>query len=300
MIYSKILNQSRETPHDSIALILRIGLGAVFFIGGWSKLNQLLRPALSDGILASYYGTSGYVNAFFEQYLFQGPVLGSFFTEWGFLTSLSTFELITGTLLLLGIAVRPLALIYGLLLWTFVMALPVITVSGAAPEVGTYRSPALLVQARDIALSGLFFVLFHLGPGRYSLEMPACGGRRVREQLDWQFPGLLLRMSLALPLLVGGFFLGFSNIQSFGTPAWILIPLGLLILLSVQPRIIGVLAALLMVYYIGRTINLDNSLIANLNAFKREIALLCAAIVFAWLGGGERFDWRNLKSLWHF
>ena len=55
-------------PLQLAALLLRTGLGAVFFIGGTSKLSQLLDADREAAILASYWGPSGYVNQFFVDY----------------------------------------------------------------------------------------------------------------------------------------------------------------------------------------------------------------------------------------
>ena len=52
------------------ALVLRIGLGLVFFSGGLNKLILLLNSNTSDAMVNSYMGTAGYVNAFFTDYLF--------------------------------------------------------------------------------------------------------------------------------------------------------------------------------------------------------------------------------------
>lgn len=54
------------------ALALRVGLGLVFVIAGGNKLAQLLDPARSDAILATYLGPLGYINAFFAEFLFTG------------------------------------------------------------------------------------------------------------------------------------------------------------------------------------------------------------------------------------
>ncbi|MEO1545029.1 MAG: hypothetical protein AAFR75_13585, partial [Pseudomonadota bacterium] len=51
--------------NEMTALFLRLGLGAVFTIGGWSKLSQLIDPARSDAIVALYTGPKGYINTFF-------------------------------------------------------------------------------------------------------------------------------------------------------------------------------------------------------------------------------------------
>ena len=67
-------------------------------VGGWNKLYQLLDPSLSDAILASYLGTTGYINQFFIDYLFSG-FMGKLLTPWLFMTILSTFELVSGLML---------------------------------------------------------------------------------------------------------------------------------------------------------------------------------------------------------
>ncbi len=120
----------REQPQDIAALALRVGLGVVFVIGGWSKLSQLLDPQRAEALVATYIGGKGYINEFFLEYLFTGA-LGSVLNPWLFLTSLSAFELVAGFMLVAGLLVRPLAIVWGLLLWTFVIALPVSTVAGA-------------------------------------------------------------------------------------------------------------------------------------------------------------------------
>lgn len=148
-------------------LFIRVGMGLLFIIGGSSKLSQLLHPNYAEGLVSSYVGTSGYINELFLSYLFPS---NSFLSPWGFLTALSTFELVSGIGLIAGLMVRPLALIYAFLLWTFVFSLPVVTTPGVELAVNTYTSPAMFVQARDIALSGLMFVLYQLGSGRRSLD----------------------------------------------------------------------------------------------------------------------------------
>ena len=97
---------------DKLALFLRIGIGSVFVIGGWNKLYQLLSSSMHEKIVASYTGTSGYINQFFTDWMFGADAL---FTQWGFLTALSAFELLSGIALLVGFMVRPLSIIYGLL-----------------------------------------------------------------------------------------------------------------------------------------------------------------------------------------
>ncbi|MCW9016000.1 MAG: DoxX family membrane protein, partial [Kangiellaceae bacterium] len=95
-------NQLTQEQAETIALILRLGLGLVFVIGGWSKLSLLLNESTQAGMVASYLGSAGYVNQLFQDYLFANDR----FTPWGFLTILSAFELITGVMFLGGVLIK--------------------------------------------------------------------------------------------------------------------------------------------------------------------------------------------------
>ncbi len=274
------------------ALWLRVGLGTVFIIGGISKLSLLLNSATHQGMVDNYMGSSGYINALFQEFLFSGGWL----TPGFFLTSLSAFELISGVMLVAGLMVRPLALFYAFLLWSFVFSLPTQTVPGIDIGVKTYTSPALFVQVRDITLSGVMFVLYNLGAGRASLD------HRFNQYSsgiqDWDKLGLLLRLSLGVCLLVGGFFAGFANIQSFKVPGLLLIVSGLLLVFG-SPRVVagaGAAVMAIMVWYIVQKLNLDKSVIANLNGVKREFALLAMAWVLVRLGGGSHYTWQDMVS----
>lgn len=283
-----LAQQPTDIRPDLTALALRVGLGAVFVIGGWSKLGQLIDPARQAGLVGNYMGPHGYINEFFAQYLFTGP-LGELLTPWGFLTVLSTFELLSGLALLAGLLVRPLALIYGFLLWTFVMALPVVTAPGVEVTVETFTAPAMLVQIRDIALSGMMFVLFNLGSGALSVDARLFGSAALETKAAWENLGLLLRLSIAAPLVVGGLFGGLGPLPTFATPRWILFPLGVLLGLGVGVRVLGAVVAAVMLWYIWAKTSVDKSLIANLNGFKRELAFLSAGGVLAYAGGGPKY-----------
>ena len=282
------------TPAE-MAFLLRVGLGLVFLTGGLNKLYQLLDPALEDAILAAYMGPKGYINTFFTQYLFDGAV--PFLTPWGFLTSLSFLEFFAGVFLIAGFLIRPVSLGFGLLVWVFVLALPVTTTPGVEVIESTYTAPALLVQARDVGLSGLLFVLFNLGAGRFSPGSKVLPHWAKASDVGWDSLGLLLRLSIALPLLVGGFFAGMANIQSFATPALVLIITGLAIAFNIFPRVFGAIAVAIFIWFIGTKINLDFSVIKNLNGFKRELAYLAAAACFTLAGGGNLFTKKSVFKM---
>jgi len=280
-------NNDRHRIDISVtATILRIGVGLVFVIGGYNKLSQLLSSEHSLAIVNSYTGSSGYINEFFLTYLFTG---NSLLTPWGFLTALSAFELISGIALCVGLMVRPLSLIYAFLLWSFVFSLPVVTTPGVAVELKTYTSPAIFVQIRDIALSGFMFVLLIMGSGRFSLDSKILKRGVTSEQANWDNLGLLLRLSLAAPLLIGGFFANFSYIATFATFQPILMVLGLALLLGIKVREVAALVCIVMLWFMLTKLSLDKSLIANLNGFKREFALLAASIVIVLRGSGTLY-----------
>jgi len=281
------ISSQLATPRTA-ALVLRLGLAVVFITGGLWKLSRLLHPDHAAGIVAMYNSSHGYINEFFQQYLFEGPA-GVIFSQWGFLTALSGFELAAGLALAAGLLVRPFALIYLFLLWTFVMALPVHTVPGVVAGAETFEAPAMLVQIRDIALSGLMATLFVLGAGRWSIDEHLFGSRATASELRWDTLGLLTRLALAAPLVVGGMFAVTGAVPTFATPPLILFIVGVMLVVGVGVRAAGAAVALIMLWKIGVAFDLGASLLDNVNAAKREFALLAGGLVLAVLGGGNRF-----------
>ncbi|MPZ32805.1 MAG: DoxX family membrane protein [Rhodospirillales bacterium] len=280
------------SPRDTrvqarLALALRVGLGLVFIIGGVAKLARLLSVSKAQGIVDEYVGPLGYINQTFLDWLFSGQLPG-FVTPWSFLTVLSAFELVSGVMLVAGLFVRPLAVVWALLLWSFVVSLPVVTAPGVTPPSPTYTSPAMFVQIRDIALSGFFFVLYNLGAGARSLDAlrfgrPASLGR------DWEPLGLVLRLSLGAVFLIGGFFAGFSKIATFGMPGVLLAVIGLGLVAGVGTRYFALAAVGVLVWFITAKLAGAGSAIGYLNSVKREFALLAAAGVLAAVDGGRLF-----------
>ncbi len=227
------------------------------------------------------------INQTFLDWLFSGQLPG-FVTPWSFLTVLSAFELVSGVMLMVGVLVRPLAVVWALLLWSFVVSLPVVTTLGVKPPAPTYTSPAMLVQIRDIALSGLFFVLYNLGAGARSLDAMLFG-RPASLGRDWQPLGLLLRLSLGAVFLIGGFFAGFGKITTFGMPGVLLAIIGLGLVAGVGTRYFAVAAAGVLLWFMLAKLGSANGVIGYLNSVKREFALLAAAGVLAAVDGGRLF-----------
>lgn len=282
-------NVDAQTPavQAQIALALRVGLGLVFVSGGIAKLERLLTPSKAKGIVDQYVGPLGYINQTFLDWLFASP-LGTVLTPWNFLTALSAFELVAGIMLIVGLMVRPMALFWAFLLWSFVVSLPVVTTPGIKPTAKTYMSPAEFVQIRDIALSGLFFVLYNLGPGAKSLDHARFG---LDETLgrDWQPLALLTRLSLGAAFLIGGLFAGYDNVVTWGMPGVLLAVVGAGLIAGVGVRWFGLAAAALMLWFMLVKLPAATGVIGWFNAVKREFAILAAAGVVAWVGGGRMF-----------
>lgn len=271
---------------DRIALILRLGLGLVFLAGGWWKLSRAIDPSSAGALVERYMAPNGYINSFFEQFLFSG-VLGEVITPLGFLITLSAFELISGIALIAGLFVRALSFVYAFLLWSFVIALPVVTVTGI--DSATHLSPAILVQIRDIGLSGMFFVLLALGSGSLSIDRILFARGYVQSKPSWDHLGLLLRLSVAIVLIVGGVFYGYSYIKSFIPLPAVLIIIGAVIASGYFIRLAAIAALLVIGWYCIGLLSWDTSFWNNLNAVKRELAYLAACIVLIVYQGGRSY-----------
>lgn len=272
---------------DRTALTLRVGLGLVFLAGGWWKLSRAIDPERADALVARYTADNGYINAFFDQYLFADP--GALLSPLSFLIMLSAFELVTGVALIAGLFVRALSFIYAFLLWFFVIALPVVTAPGAEVAKASYFSPALLVQVRDIGLSGMFFVLLALGSGAYSLDRRLLKRGAPPQSTNWDAYGLLLRLSVAAVFLVGGFFAGYDHIKSFVDVPVILVAVGAILASGHLTRIASAAAFVIIAWYCVGKLSLDMSPWSNFNAIKREIAFLAASGVLFVYGGGTLY-----------
>ncbi len=290
----KGLTAMLSTPNpDSIvtqryaALVLRAGLGIVFLAGAVAKLERLLAPDKAKGIIDDYIGPLGYINQTFLDWLFASP-LGSVLTPWNFLTTLSAFELVSGVFLIAGLMVRPLSIVWAFLLWSFVVSLPVVTTPGIHPASATYMSPAELVQVRDIALSGFFFVLYNLGSGAFSLDGTRFGLPESMER-EWDPLGLLLRLSLAAVFIIGGFFAGYSKIVTFGMPAVSLAAIGIGLAAGIGVRFFAAAACAVLLWFLAAKIGAAPGVIGYFNSVKREFALLAAAGVLTAVGGGRLF-----------
>ncbi len=95
---------SRLNSQVTDKIALRLGLGSVFIAGGWWKLSRAIDPLRSEAFVDRYLASNGYINSFFDQFLFADP--GALLTPLAFLTILSAFEFAAGIALLAGAFVR--------------------------------------------------------------------------------------------------------------------------------------------------------------------------------------------------
>lgn len=286
---------------NQAVLLLRVGVGLTLFAGGLSKLSSLLSPAAQAGLVTKYLSPNGYINQFFYDYLFADGIMSGLMSPWFFLTSLSALEFLAGVLLIIGLAVRPVSLLFALLFWSFVIALPVVNAPGAPIVETTHTAPAILVMIRDIALSGVFFALHLLGAGSWSVDRRLFGEVATEHRINWDAAGLLLRISLGAVFVVGGAFYGLQNIKAFA-PAWILLPIGIVLIIGNGARIAAYVSAVVLLWYMVVTMGFDKSLIANLNSVKREFALFATAIVIGQFGGGSAYTllgkFQEARDVW--
>ena len=272
---------------DKIALALRLGLGSVFVAGGWWKLSRAIDPLRSEAFVDRYMASNGYINSFFDQYLFADP--GALLTPLAFLTILSAFEFAAGMALLAGAFVRAISLTFAFMLWTFVLALPVVTAPGFETGGPSYFSPALLVQIRDIGLSGMCFVLFGLGSGPWSVDQRILKRGAPPTELNWNTLGLVLRLSVAVVFIVGGLFAGYDHIKSFvGIPV-LLVGVGVLFASGHFTRIVATAAFAIVAWYCVAQLGSGVAAWDYFNSVKREVAYLAAIGVLFFFRGGMAF-----------
>jgi len=272
---------------DKIALGLRLGLGSVFIAGGWWKLSRAIDPLRSEAFVDRYLASNGYINSFFDQYLFADP--GALLTPLAFLTILSAFEFAAGIALLAGAFVRAISLTFAFMLWTFVLALPAVTAPGFEADAPSYFSPALLVQIRDIGLSGMCLVPFNLGSGAWSADQRLLGRGAPPTEVNWNVLGLVVRLSVAVVFIVGGLFAGYDHIKTFVAVPVLLVAVGVVIASGHLTRAAAVAAFAIVAWYCFGQLDPGMSAWDYVNSVKREVAYLVSIGMLFFFGGGKAF-----------
>jgi uncharacterized membrane protein YphA (DoxX/SURF4 family) len=253
---------------EVLVALLRIALGVIFVVGG-IKLAFLGDTA---ALVASYIDPAkGWIAPVFQDQITQrlGLSVGVFLRSQGLV------EILLGLLMILGLGTRVVAVMMGLLFWSFAVANPV---------AGEIR------LSRDIALMGLCVAVALSGAGVWSVDA------RV-----WQRPDtfaqrrdsvlLLIRLSLAYTLLASAVFVHgpFANPLTTTLPVVLVGLMGVLLAAGVGPQWLMALLFVWMLYVLPAQM-LAKGLFGGLDAAKRELGFLVAALVYLWLGP-DRWSW---------
>jgi uncharacterized membrane protein YphA (DoxX/SURF4 family) len=246
----------------------------VIFVVGGIKLAFL---GDTTALVASYTDPAkGWIAPVFQEQITQrlGLSVGVFLRSQGLL------EIALGVLLILGLGTSLVALLIGLMFWSFTVANPV---------AGEIR------LSRDLALMGCCFAVALSGTGAWSLD------KRLWHRTSTFLPRrdgvlLLLRLSLAYPLVAAAVFSSgpFANPLNTTVPVVVVLLIGVLLAAGVYPRWVAGLLGLWMVYVVAASM-LTQGAYFGLDAAKRELGLLVASLVYALLGS-DRWAWPRPPS----
>ena len=262
---------------DYIPTILRVVLGLIFIIGGF-KLAFHADPA---ALAASYTNpASGWISPVFVELINNTLRMEVSL----FLQIQGWIEMLLGLALVFGIFTSVVAIIVGLLYWSFTIANPV---------AGQIR------LSRDIALMGLCFALALAGSGALSLDrLIGHAPNRLGERKNAIL--LLIRLSLAYTFLASAIFTGgaMSNHLNSTLPLPIVFLLGLLLAVGIFPKWIMGIAFLWMLYLMP--VNLfEKGFYMGLDSVKRELGFLAGSLVYmlvAFVSGQDRWAWPRPRA----
>ncbi len=253
--------------------LLRIALGIIFIIGG-IKLAFL---GETSALVASYTNPDkGWMSPVFADKITQilGVGVGTFLRTQGLI------EIALGLLMALGIGTRVVAVIMGLMFWSFAVANPI---------AGEIR------LSRDLALMGCCFAVALAGAGAWSVD----GGLWQRRSTVTSYPDgilVLIRLSLAFTLLTSAVFASgpFANHLNTTLPIVMVLAMGALLAVGLRPHWIMGLLALWMLYVIATSIG-AKGIYFGLDSAKRELGFLVGAAVYT-LMGPDRWAWLEPRT----
>ncbi len=253
---------------DFCVALLRVALGIIFIIGG-IKLAFL---GETSALVASYTNPDkGWLSPVFADKITQilGIGVGSFLRTQGLI------EIALGLLMALGIGTRVVAVIMGLMFWTFAVANPI---------VGEIR------LSRDLALMGCCFAVALAGVGAWSLD-GRLWPRRLSFASSQDGTLVLIRLSLAFTLLTSAVFASgpFANHLNTTLPIVMVLVMGALLAVGLRPHWIMGFVALWMLYVVATSIG-AKGFYFGLDSAKRELGFWVAAVVYA-LMGPDRWAW---------
>lgn len=252
--------------------LVRVVLGLILITGG----IKIAFPPDPAQLAASYVDPAkGWISPFFADQITDR--LG--FDIATFLHYQGLMEIGIGLLLVAGILTLPVAVVTGILFWSFAVANPV------AGEIRLSRDLALMTAAFAVAI---------VGPGRYSLDLqlrPVVG--RWRGSRDAAL--FLLRIGMALALLTSALFADgvFANPLNTTLPRLVVLALGVGLGVGLAPRVLMALVGVWLLALVPLTMA-EKGFYLGLDAVKRELAFIAAALCYA-VTGPDR--WAARKTI---
>jgi uncharacterized membrane protein YphA (DoxX/SURF4 family) len=246
--------------------VVRVTLGLILIIGG----IKIAFPPDPARLAAAYIDPAkGWISP-----LFADQITGRLGLEIAtFLHYQGLLEIGIGVLLAAGLFTRPVAIVTAALFWSFTVANPV------AGQIRLSRDLTLMLAASAVAI---------IGPGPWSLDLklwPAAS--RWRGSRDAGL--LLLRLGVALALITSALFTEgvFANPLNITLPPVLVFALGVGLGLGLAPRVlmavIGTWLAVLLPLAMA-----DQGLYLGLDALKRELGFVAAALCYA-IAGPDRW-----------
>jgi len=270
-------NQRRDwlpsTDSEYLMTVLRVAVGAIFLIGGY----KLAFPPDPQALAASYVDPStGWISPVFAE-----AITGQLGLEIStFLRIQGVIEIALGLLMIAGVFTPVVAVLVGLMFWSFAVANPV---------AGQIR------LSRDVALMGFCFAIAVGGAGAASIDERMRGlGGKLAERRDWVL--LIVRLSTAYALLASALFSSgvFANHLNSTLPVGIVLLLGIALAAGLFPRWMMGMVFLWLLYVVATNL-IGNVGLPGVDSVKREIGLLAASLVYS-LAGPDRWSLPRRRS----
>jgi len=251
----------------------------IFVIGGLKLAMPQLFGVPNYEVLAQGYidPAKGWISPFFAHQITEalGIPVSRFLQLQGWI------EICVGMVMIVGLFTPMVAVGMGLMFWAFTVANPV---------VGEIR------LSRDLGLMGLCFAVALSGFSTLSLDRLWL--RRSSVLDNRRDPVMLMiRLSLAYPLLASALFFGgvLDNPLNTTLPVGLVFIAGVLLAVGVLPRWLMLLVCLWMLYILLATLS-SKGFLLGLDLVKRELGFLIASLVY-FISGPDRWVWPKPNRL---
>jgi uncharacterized membrane protein YphA (DoxX/SURF4 family) len=265
-------NRLRFTDSEYLMTVLRVAVGTIFLIGGY----KLAFPPDPQALAASYVDpATGWISPVFAE-----AITGQLGLQIStFLRIQGVIEIALGLLMIAGLFTPVVAVLMGLMFWSFTVANPV---------AGQIR------LSRDIALMGFCFAIVVGGAGAASVDERMRGVRgKLAERRDSVL--VIVRLSTAYALIASALFSSgvFANHLNSTLPVEIVLLLGVAFAAGLFPRWTMGIVFLWLLYVV--VINLGGKgVFPGLDSIKREIGFLAASLVYL-LAGPDQWSFPRVR-----